>query len=157
MLPITLTGGIFHLRESLWRGLGTLLTILGVLGLSVIVFWPPERRRPLAIIAGFTILWYLGHEMSPLKPYPDFARYMVPIAPLLVILGAAFVHHWAERYRLGIGAPASIVVLLALQHPLVGNRFKSMFERMTIHGVHCPKSWQIRPTTLRSIATLGIK
>ncbi len=117
VLPITLTSGIFHLRESLWPGLGALLTILGVLGLSACFFSHPEQRRPLGIIAGFTVLWYLGHEISPLKPYPDFARYMIPIAPLLAILGGAFVYYLVESYRAGVGAAASIVVLIVAAVP----------------------------------------
>jgi hypothetical protein len=116
-LPITLTWGTFHLRESLWPGLGPLLTILGLIGLSAPLFASPERRQPLAVIAGFVFIWYLSHELSPLKPYPDFARYMVPLAPLLVILGAASIHEWTERYRPGAGAMGSIVALFVAAIP----------------------------------------
>jgi 4-amino-4-deoxy-L-arabinose transferase-like glycosyltransferase len=112
VLPITLTWGIFHLRESLWPGLGPLLTVLGVLGLSAPFFSAPERRQPLAVIAGFTVIWYLAHEISPLKPYPDFARYMVPLAPLLVILATASINEWAERYRPGAGAIVATAAVL---------------------------------------------
>ena len=95
--------GIFHLRESLWLGLGPPLTVLGIIGLAAPFFAHSERRQPLAAIAGFALLWYLAHEVTPLKPYPDFARYMVPLVPLLMILGAAFINEWAERYRTGTG------------------------------------------------------
>jgi len=116
-LPIALTWGTFHLWESLWPGLGPLLTALGVAGIAAPFFAPPERRQPLAIIAGFAVIWYLAHEISPLKPYPDFARYMVPLAPLLVTLGAASINEWAERYRPGVGGIAATVVLLAAAAP----------------------------------------
>jgi 4-amino-4-deoxy-L-arabinose transferase-like glycosyltransferase len=116
-LPITLTWGIFHLRESLWPGLGPLLTILGLAGITAPFFASPERRQPLAIIAGFTVIWYFGHEISPLKPYPDFARYMVPVAPLLVILGTALINEWAERHRPGTGGISATVVLLVAAVP----------------------------------------
>jgi hypothetical protein len=36
------------------------------------------------VIAAFAVLWYAVHELSPLKPFPNFARYMLPLAPLLV-------------------------------------------------------------------------
>jgi hypothetical protein len=116
-LPITLTWGIFHLQESLWLGLGPPLTVLGIIGLAAPFFACSERRQPLAVIAGFAFLWYLGHEVTPLRPYPDFARYMVPLVPLLMILGAAFINEWAERYRTGTGAAVAIVVLLAAAVP----------------------------------------
>lgn len=116
-LPITLTRGIFHLRESLLPGVGPLLTVLGVLGLSAPFFSSPEHRRPLAVIAGFTVVWYLIHEISPLKPYPDFARYMVPLAPLLLILAAAFINEWVDRYHRGVGAITATVALLVAAVP----------------------------------------
>jgi hypothetical protein len=117
VLPISLTLGAFHLRESLWPGLGHLLAVLGVLGLTTPFFAAPERRQPLTVIAGFAVLWYFAHEVSPLKPYPDFSRYMVPLAPLLVILGAAFVHECTERRRPGAGAMLATLALLIAALP----------------------------------------
>jgi hypothetical protein len=117
VLPITLTWGIFHLRESLWPGLGAPLTILGVLGLASPIVASGERRLQLAVIAGFAVLWYFAHEISPLKPYPDYARYMVPLAPLLVVLGAAFVNELAERRYAGLGAAAALSALLLAALP----------------------------------------
>jgi hypothetical protein len=117
VLPITLTWGVFHLRESLWPGLGPLLTVLGVFGLSAPFVASPERRGPLAVIAGLAVVWYLAHEISPLKPYPDFARYMVPLAPLLIILAAASVFEWTERFRAGAGATAAVGALLIATVP----------------------------------------
>jgi len=116
-LPITLTRGIFHLRESLWPGLGPPLTVLGVFGLAAPFFTRPERRQSIMVIAGFTLVWYLAHEASPLKPYPDFARYMVPLAPLLIILAAVGINECVERYRPRAGAVAAAVVLLVAAIP----------------------------------------
>jgi 4-amino-4-deoxy-L-arabinose transferase-like glycosyltransferase len=112
-LPFALTFGLFHVRESLLPGLGLPLLLLGGLGLAVPWFVPPERRQPLLVIAGFALLWYAIHELSPLKPYPDFARYMVPLAPLLIILGAALICELMHRFRLDSGTAAAIIVLTA--------------------------------------------
>ncbi len=117
VLPITLTWGVFHLRESLWPGLAPPLTVLGMFGLSAPFLATAGRRQPLAVIAGFAVAWYLAHEISPFKAYPDFARYMVPLAPLLVILAAAFINECAERYRFGVGATATIVALIVAAVP----------------------------------------
>ena len=53
---------------------------------------------PLALIASFAVLWYVVHESAPLKPYPDFSRYMVPLAPLLAILATSFVYELSSRW-----------------------------------------------------------
>ena len=69
---------------------------------------------PLALIAGFSLLWYAVHEASPLKPYPDFARYMLPLAPLLCILAASFLYElFARRDPRGVIA-ATIVIAAAI-------------------------------------------
>ena len=86
-LPLRVTSGLFHLRESLLPGLGTPLFVLGLIGLAAPLVAARERRMPLLLIASFALLWYAVHETAPLKPFPDFSRYMLPLVPLLVILG----------------------------------------------------------------------
>ena len=114
-LPLRLTWGLFHLRESLWPGLGTPLFALGLIGLAAPLVAARERRMPLALIASFTLLWYAVHEATPLKPFPDFSRYMlplVPLVPLFIILGASFIYELLSRWDRR-GAIAAIAVLLA--------------------------------------------
>jgi 4-amino-4-deoxy-L-arabinose transferase-like glycosyltransferase len=112
-LPLSLTFGVFHLRHSLVPGLGWPLLILGLLGIATPWLAPPERRRPLMVISLFALLWYAAHELSPLKPYPGFASYMVPVAPLLVILGGAFIYELARR-RMQVAASASLAAAFLL-------------------------------------------
>jgi hypothetical protein len=107
--------GFFHLRQSLLPGLGLPLLALGILGLAAPWLAPSERRQPLCVIAGFALLWYVAHELSPLKPFPGYVRYVLPLAPLLIILGAAFVYELLQR-RFGAmasGMTAAILVLAA--------------------------------------------
>jgi Dolichyl-phosphate-mannose-protein mannosyltransferase len=111
-LPLQLTWGVFHLRESLWPGLGTLLLVLGLIGLAAPFVASRERRMPLLLIASFTVLWYMVHEATPLKPFPDFSRYMLPLVPLLIILGASFIYELSSRFD-HRGIIAAIAVLLA--------------------------------------------
>jgi hypothetical protein len=91
--------------------------VLGVLGLAAPFLAPLGRRQPLAVMAEFSVGWYFAHEISPLKPYPDFARYMVPLAPILLILGAASINESLERYRAGTGAIVATLALLAAAVP----------------------------------------
>lgn len=116
-IGMRLTYGVFHLRKSLGDGLGPALLIFGLLGLAAPLMAPMERRLPLIIIAAFAVIWYFAHEASPLKPYPDFVRYMVPLAPLLSVLATSFVTEIMRRqYQLGLAAAAGLLVaaLLAL-------------------------------------------
>jgi hypothetical protein len=117
-VPVTLTYGVFHLRNSMLPGLGLPLLVLGLLGLAAPWLAPPQRRRPLFVIAAFAVLWYALHEISPLKPFPGFVRYMLPLAPLLIILGVAFVYEllgrfgWSDAMK-GAAAAAMIVAAAA--------------------------------------------
>ena len=111
-LPLRVTWGLFHLRESLWPGLGTPLFALGLIGLAAPLVAARERRMPLLLIAGFTLLWYAVHEATPLKPFPDFSRYMLPLVPLFAILGTSFVYELSSRFDRR-GVIAAIAVLLA--------------------------------------------
>jgi hypothetical protein len=57
------------------------------------------------------VLWYFAHEITPLKPYPDFARYMLPLAALLSILATSLVYELlARRDRLGVAAALTVLV-----------------------------------------------
>jgi hypothetical protein len=92
-LSLNLTRGVFHhLSQSLWPNLGLPLLALGLIGLAAPLIAPSERRMPLMLIANFAVF----HEASPLKPFPDFARYMLPLAPLLAILAS-----WRPFRRFG--------------------------------------------------------
>jgi hypothetical protein len=112
--PLALTYGLFHLRQTLLPGLGLPLTLLGLLGFAAPLFAPAGRRKPLLVIAAFAALWIAAHELSPLKPFPNFHRYMVPAAPLLVVLGTALVYELAQRgWSRWSGAIAAVVTLAA--------------------------------------------
>jgi len=113
-LPPRATWGLFHLRESLWPGLGTPLLALGLVGFAAPFVAARERRMPLTLIATFAALWYAVHAATPLKPFPDFARYMLPLVPLLLILGASFIYELSARWdHRGILA-ATVLVLAAV-------------------------------------------
>jgi hypothetical protein len=81
------TFGVMHLTDSLAPGLGLPLLVIGLAGLTV-PFIDRDRRRPLAIILAVALTWYWIHEITPMKPY-GIERYMVPIVPLFLVLGAA--------------------------------------------------------------------
>jgi Dolichyl-phosphate-mannose-protein mannosyltransferase len=111
-VPLALGHGLFHLRHSLLPGLGAPLLALGLLGFAAPFMAPPERRTPLAVIAVFAALWLVAHEISPFKPYPDFQRYMVPLAPFLLILATAFVYELGQRPFPAWSAPIAALAII---------------------------------------------
>lgn len=105
--------GLFHLRESLLPGMGISLLTFGVVGLISPMLVRPERRMACIAIAAFVAAWYVLHELSPLKPYPGFQRYMHPIGPLLVILAAVLIDAVSRRLNLtrtGLLVPAILLI-----------------------------------------------
>jgi hypothetical protein len=113
LLPISVTFGVLHLRESLAEGLGLPLLAIGLAGLAV-PFLGRGKCIPLTVILVVATLWYGTHEVSPLKPFPDFERYMVPLAPLILILGASALEsvlgRLAPRWA---GLVAALIIVIA--------------------------------------------
>jgi len=71
------------------------------------------------------VLWYAIREATPLKPYPDFMRYMLPVAPLLAVLAASCIYQVLSRWdRRGVIA-ALTLVLAALPALLVSVRINA--------------------------------
>jgi hypothetical protein len=46
-------------------------------------------------LAAFAVLFYVVPEMSPLKPFPDFSRYVMPVVPVLIYFAGRLVAHAA--------------------------------------------------------------
>lgn len=71
----------FHLVHSIVPGLTPLPAVLAAIGMVLVLLRrggiPPTDR----LVLGYTVLFYLAVEVVPLKPFPDFARYVIPIVP----------------------------------------------------------------------------
>ena len=116
-VPLALGHGLFHLRHSLLPGLGAPLLALCLLGFAALFLAPPERRKPLMVIAAFAALWLVAHEASPFRPFPNFERHMVPLAPFLIILGTAFVYELGQRRFPSWSAPVAALAIVAAATP----------------------------------------
>ena len=79
----------FHLFNSIIPGITLPLALLA---LACIVFtlarWKSALWQDKVLIA-YVALFYFSAEFSPLKPYPDFMRYMIPIVPVLLYFACA--------------------------------------------------------------------
>jgi hypothetical protein len=112
-------GLAFHAVYSILPGLGVLLTFAGVLGL-IQTLWLFRRNilewRVLALFAG---TFYLVPELSPLKPFPDFARYMVPLAAPMALFAGRFLWLVTRRIRLGARRAVALSVCSAIAAPVL--------------------------------------
>jgi Dolichyl-phosphate-mannose-protein mannosyltransferase len=82
---------LFHWTTSLWPGLGPALATAGLAGaLLVVADWrgsPPAVR----LVLVFALLWYLMHELSPMKPFMAIERHMTVMGGLFAILAVFLV------------------------------------------------------------------
>jgi len=101
---------LFTWNANLLPGLCDTLALAGILGASIIVVrWranPPILRS----LAVFALAWYLMHELSPLKPFPEGVRHMTVMAAVFAVfalVAARFVVSW-------LSPPLSLLVTAAL-------------------------------------------
>ncbi len=103
----------FHFIYSLVPGLTVVVAITGLLGFfHTLIRWKKIDWR-LKILALYTGIFYLVPEASPLKPFPDYMRYMLPVTPLLIFFSyllLANLYSSASRF----GRWAAIVVMLGV-------------------------------------------
>lgn len=92
---------VWHLAKSLLPGMTSLALLLSLVAVAYLsVNW---RKLELVdrVMLVFVLVYYFVHEISPLKPAPDFARYVVPIVPALLYLAVRtfFLFHERELLR----------------------------------------------------------
>ncbi|MBW1786599.1 MAG: glycosyltransferase family 39 protein [Deltaproteobacteria bacterium] len=73
----------FHLAKSIAPGISWPLTLLSLAGFA----WMLRKWRNLnatdRVFLLYFVLFYFVHELSRLKPYPDYGRYMIPVIPAM--------------------------------------------------------------------------
>jgi Dolichyl-phosphate-mannose-protein mannosyltransferase len=131
---------LFHWTTSLWPGLGPTLAAAGLAAaLLVVTDWrssPPAIR----LVLVFAMLWYLMHELSPMKPFMATERHMTVMGGLFAILAVYLADHLCGRaarpWRVAIAtcivgivaAPAALsTIAIARSAP---NDTRSVVERV---------------------------
>ncbi|MBX7145397.1 MAG: glycosyltransferase family 39 protein [Oligoflexia bacterium] len=100
---------MYHLGNSLQRGMTLLPLLSGLLGLGLALI---GRRAEATWIAILALAFYLPAEWVKSKPAPQPERYIVPCLPFLSILGAHFLHQLAKSRRLAIVALPALVLAI---------------------------------------------
>ncbi|XXJ17990.1 ArnT family glycosyltransferase [Desulfovibrio caledoniensis] len=104
---------LFHFERSLIPGMTIAATALCTLGVFISIYRWNRSILLERVLLLCIFLFYFAHEISPLKPAPDFMRYMIPIVPMLLILGWIGI---VRIYRLvypSAGKPLGYALLLA--------------------------------------------
>ncbi|MGB6968324.1 MAG: glycosyltransferase family 39 protein [Methyloceanibacter sp.] len=118
---------LFTWTANLWPGLRAPLALAGLAGaLIVAATW---RRSPSVLrrLLIFGLVWYLLHELPPMKPFPEGARHMTVMAAVFAIF-AAFAAEWiASRFqpRFRAFAAAAVIAAIAVLPALVSYRLVS--------------------------------
>jgi len=100
----TYTGWIHHITYSLFEGIGPLLTVLGAIGLVLILM---RSIYAGVLLLSFPAVFYM-HLIFCSQP---FSRYVLPLVPFLTIgAGFLFYDYLYSKYRL----PAARVVIITL-------------------------------------------
>ena len=105
---------LFTWTANFWPGLRAPLALAGLAGaLLVATQWrasPPVLRRLLM----FAAVWYLLHELPPMKPYPEGARHMTVMAAVFAVF-AAYAAEWlVERLPARSRSFALIAMIAAI-------------------------------------------
>jgi hypothetical protein len=131
---------LFHWTTSLWLGLGPTLALAGLAGaLFVVADWrasPPAIR----LVLVFALLWYLMHELSPMKPFMAIERHMTVMGGLFAVLAVYLVDRLfrpvARPWRaviatavVAIVAVPAAVATIAIAHS-TPNDTRSVVERL---------------------------
>jgi hypothetical protein len=80
----------FYLRHALFPGLTWFAASAALLGVfQTLAAFRDPKRFGLLLVAAWTLLAYFVFEKATAKPFPFFARYVLPVVPSACILAAA--------------------------------------------------------------------
>jgi hypothetical protein len=116
----------YHLTDSLWMGFGPVLLILSLIGLVLTFLRWPSSGPVDRLMAVYALVYYAAIEASPLKPWPDVARYALPlIVPLAYFAGCTIAAggRWFVRLsypRLASAAAGAAIAIALLPTAVTG-------------------------------------
>ena len=103
---------LFHFKNSLIPGLTPAATAIAALAcLFLLLKWKSTNLLEKLLLLCITV-FYLAHEIAPLKPAPDFMRYMIPIAPMLIVIGWVGVERMYRLLNASAGKSAGYALTL---------------------------------------------
>ncbi|MCG6157240.1 ArnT family glycosyltransferase [Rubinisphaera margarita] len=102
---------LFHLRFSLIPGLTLPIVVLAIVGLLWILGSWKTVSVTARILVTYAVVYYVVPELVPSKPAPDFARYVLQVAPALIVLAVIGMERLAVTMVPHIFKPAYLVLI----------------------------------------------
>jgi hypothetical protein len=158
----------FHLLYSILPGMSWPVAALGLAGVGLTAAcWRESAWQQRLMIVYFVVL-YLAVELSPLKPWPDFMRYAIPVVPVLCVLGVAALWRvggiragrrwWLVSALAGFALAVSARDSLLLVHHLTRDtRELAVAEVQRIGLPTVPESFTPLPNRVRSLTSLDVE
>ncbi|MFC1883405.1 ArnT family glycosyltransferase [Thermodesulfobacteriota bacterium] len=89
----------FHLVHSIVPGIKWPFTVLGIIGLILIIIKWKHVGILERLFAAYFLLFYFFQEAVPLKPFPGFIRYMIPIIPAMFFFTGFLLRALISRFK----------------------------------------------------------
>lgn len=94
----------FHLVNSLIPGMTLPVTLLALAGLAyTVVQWKSVAMVDKLLLA-YALVFYFFHEISLMKAFPDYMRYMIPIVPAMAYFACRAIEQIYKQIREGLTA-----------------------------------------------------
>ncbi len=74
----------FHLIRSIIPGITLFLTAIAIVSIIFTIFKWKKTSIVNKILLFYVLVFYFVTEATPLKPFPDFMRYVIPIVPVII-------------------------------------------------------------------------
>lgn len=104
----------FHVIYSLIPGMTWPAVIASAIGLGLTLAGWRHAVFAHRFLAIFALLYYIVPEVSPLKPAPDYPRYVMPAVPVLTYFGCVLFRRLSDRSLQLWAAAAALVVMIAV-------------------------------------------
>jgi len=115
----------FHFLNSLIPGMTLLIALFSLIGIIFCLIKWKKIRNGERILIFYVLLFYFITELSPLKPYPDFMRYVIPIVPFMIYftfkitrIGFNFLNKF-DKYRTLTKIIKVFLIILLILTPLI--------------------------------------
>ena len=119
----------FHLINSVIPGLTVTVTVLALIGMMLVLVRWKESQNVDRLLLLFALFYYFIPEISPSKPPPGYARYILQIAPAMIYFAVRGINLMFQRsescfvrkglvFILGAGLTVSLIDTLRLDYYL---------------------------------------
>ena len=159
----------FHLLHSLLPGMTWPVAALGLAGVALTAAsWKksPWQQRLLVV---YVVVVYVAVEGSPLKPWPDFMRYVIPLVPVLCVFAGALIsllgaqirgraRYWALGVLAGLALVVSARDTLLLTRNLTRDTREAAVAEVERTGLPAvPERFTPLPHRVDSLASLDVE